>query len=414
MAIDADRLWNRLEALARITDPDRPYTRRSFTDLFLEGRDCLGGWFAEAGLEVSLDAGANLIGRRQGSDAVLPPIVMGSHSDTVPDGGRFDGIAGVLTALEVAQTLADDGVVLRHPLEVVDFLAEEPSEYGVSCVGSRAAVGTLDKAMLAATGPGGENLAAAIRRMGGDPSQFGSPLRGPGSVAAYFELHIEQGRVLQESGLHIGVVTHIAGLHRGLFTVTGRADHAGNTPMALRKDALVGASQVVQFIDRRAREFAAGPTFLVATVGRLDVEPNASNVVPGKVAFFIDVRCESDDAMQVFVDEVDAHARGIATTAGLDVAFETVNTVSPAHCADAVRDAIRTGCERTANRHTDIASGAGHDAMHMVAIAPMGMIFIPCEDGRSHCAEEWAEPEQVAAGAAVLCEAVKEIDGQVG
>ena len=414
MGIDRDRLWDRFEQLARITDADRPYTRRSFTDLFLEGRTWLAREFAAAGLDVSLDAGANLIGRCAGSDASLAPVAAGSHSDTVPDGGRFDGIAGVLVALEVAQALAEDGVTLRHPLEVIDFLSEEPSEFGVSCVGSRAMVGTLSEAMLAALGPGGETLADGIRRMGGDPTRLGGPLRRPGAMAAYFELHIEQGRVLEGRGLPIGVVTHIAGMQRGRFTLTGRADHAGNTPMALRQDALVGASKVIQFIDARAAEFAAGPTFLVATVGRLEVEPNASNVVPGRAEFFIDVRCDSDAVIGDFIDEVNAFARDAAAPTRLDVAYEIVNTVSPAPCAEMVQDAIRQACARTANAHMAIASGAGHDAMHVEAIAPMGMIFIPCLDGRSHCAEEWTEPEQVAAGAAVMYEAVKEIDGLVG
>ncbi len=414
MGINAERLWDRLQQLARITDPDRPYTRRSFTDLFLEGRAWLAREFAAAGLDVSLDAGANLIGRRAGSDASLAPIVAGSHSDTVPHGGRFDGIAGVLVALEVAQSLTEHSVTLRHPLEVIDFLAEEPSEYGVSCVGSRALVGTLSESMLGAPGPAGETLADGIRRMGGDPAQFGAPLRRPGSLAAYFELHIEQGRVLEGRGLPIGIVTHIAGLHRGRFTVTGRADHAGNTPMALRRDALVGASRMIQFIHARAAEFATGPTFLVATVGCLDIEPNASNVVPGRVRFFIDVRCDSEAVMGDFIDEVNAFARAAAGPARLDVAFETINTVSPAPCAEVVQGALRQACERTANAHMAIASGAGHDAMHIAAIAPMGMIFIPCQDGRSHCAEEWSEPQQVATGAAVMYEAVREIDGKVG
>ena len=414
MGINAERLWNRFEQLASITDPDHPYTRRSFTELFLQGRAWLAGEFAAAGLDVTLDAGANLVGRRAGSDPSLAPIAAGSHSDTVPDGGRFDGIAGVLVALEVAQALAEDGVILRHPLEVIDFLSEEPSEFGVSCVGSRAVVGTLSETMLGALGPGGETLADGIRRMGGDPAQSGGPLRQPGDIAAYFELHIEQGRVLEGRNLPIGVVTHIAGLHRGRFTLTGRADHAGNTPMALRQDALVGASKVIQFIDSRAAEFADGPTFLVATVGRLDVEPNASNVVPGRAEFFIDVRCDSDAVMGDFIDEVNAFARQAAEPTRLDVAYEIINTVSPAPCAEIVQEALRQACARTGNAHMAIASGAGHDAMHIAAITPMGMIFIPCLDGRSHCAEEWTEPGQVAAGARVMYEAVKEIDGKVG
>src|SRR5690606_14233533 len=206
LRVDGARIMRRIAALARLTEPDRPYTRRAFTDLYLEGREWLEGEFRQAGLDPRLDAGANLVGERPGRRPGLGALTLGSHTDTVPGGGRFDGIGGVVCALEVAQVLNESGVRLEHPLRVVDFLSEEPSDYGASCVGSRAMVGTLTPAMLAKANAEGAPLADAIARMGGRPAELTRPLVAPGEVAAFLELHIEQGPVLESRGLPIGVV----------------------------------------------------------------------------------------------------------------------------------------------------------------------------------------------------------------
>ncbi|MCA3822802.1 MAG: hydantoinase/carbamoylase family amidase, partial [Burkholderia sp.] len=234
--LNAERLNARVEQLARFTRPDVPWTRRAFSPLFTEARAWLAAQFAEAGLAVSMDAGGNLIGRREGSGRCTKPLVTGSHCDTVVGGGRFDGIIGVLAGIEVAHTLNEQGVVLDHPFEVIDFLSEEPSDYGISCVGSRALSGVLDAGMLRATNAEGETVDEALRRIGGNPDALHEPLRAPGSTAAFVELHIEQGPVLETRGLPIGVVTNIVGIRRVLITVTGQPDHAGTTPMDIRRD----------------------------------------------------------------------------------------------------------------------------------------------------------------------------------
>jgi beta-ureidopropionase / N-carbamoyl-L-amino-acid hydrolase len=408
--IDSGRLWQRIESLGEITDPAHPFTRRSFSDLHIRGRARLGEWFAEAGLEVSLDAAANLIGRRPGSDETLPPIMVGSHCDTVADGGRFDGIAGVLAGLEIANTLADKGIELRHPFEVVDFLAEEPSEYGMSCVGSRLMGGRLSRPDLAMSEPGGETLEAAITRLGGNPAALVSAVRGPGSVAAYLELHIEQGRVLENRNLDVGVVTGIVGITRYNLILEGRADHTGTTPMDMRRDALVAASRFVLLVEEKARALNNADTYFVATVGKLAVEPDAANVVPGRVELCVEYRSGSDAARQDFLAAIQAFAETLEKETGIAAALVRLSDADPVGCDDLVRTAFKDACTATGHGFTDIASGAGHDAMHVAAAGPMGMIFIPCRDGRSHCPEEWVEPAQLAAGTEVLFQAVLELD----
>lgn len=412
-SINAERLWQRVEALAGITDPALPFTRRSFSALHAEGRGRLQTWFEEAGLAVGLDTAANLIGRRQGSEAGWRPLMIGSHSDSVPNGGRFDGIAGVLTALEVAHCLADSGHQLRHPLEVVDFLAEEPSEFGMSCVGSRIMGGRLGRDGLNLSNAEGETLADAIRRMGGNPDRLDEAVRQPGSVAAYMELHIEQGPVLETQGIGVGVVTGIVGITRYAVTVEGRADHAGNTPMGMRQDALSAAALLILKVEEEANALDRSSGFFVGTVGQLTVEPNAANVVPGRVRLTVEFRSASDAARRSFIETLQKFARELTAEAGVRVAFEQLSDAAPAICSDIVRSAIRDACATNGIECIDMASGAGHDAMHVANAGPMGMIFIPCRGGRSHCPEEWVEPKDLAAGAAVLLEAVLALDSRL-
>ena len=317
LPLDADRLWADVMALADITDPARPYTRRSFTALFLEGRAWLADKFAEAGLATRIDTAGNLIGRLEGKNPALGVIAIGSHSDTVPSGGRFDGIAGVATGLEIVRALRDAGVRLEHTIEVIDFLAEEPSEYGLSCVGSRGVTGLLDDKMLALTEPGGEALRDALRRVGGDPDRLDEARRN--DVKAFLELHIEQGIVLESQSLDIGIVTSIVGIRRLEVIFQGEADHAGTTPLGLRHDALVAGAATVSSVRRVAEDLdAEGADYFVATVGILGVEPSASNIVPGRCRLIIDARTTNPALTQRFVDAIDrdslAHAAAAKVT----------------------------------------------------------------------------------------------------
>lgn len=410
MHIDQNRLWRRLEELAAITEPDRPWTRRSFTPRFLDGRAWLAAQFAQAGLVHEIDAGGNLIGRRQGTEPALCPILIGSHSDTVPSGGRYDGVLGVLCALEVAQTLNEAGHSLRHPLEVIDFLAEEPSEFGLSCIGSRALGGALSAADLERRRADGMTLAEGLSFVGGDPARVLSSARDPASTAAYLEVHIEQGRVLENEGIPVGVVSDIVGIRREGWVVTGRSDHAGATPMSLRQDALVGASLIIREASRLAGEICGGSQYLVATIGHIAVEPNAANAVPGQVSMTLEVRSGDDGAVRSFGDSLWNRVRTKIAALGLAVTRHEISHALPTPCAESIRRSIADAAAGLRLATREMSSGAGHDGVFVARTGPIGMIFIPCLDGRSHAPEESITPAQAAAGAEVLLAALLNVD----
>lgn len=409
-ALNADRLWARVEALSKMTRPDAPWTRRAFSPLFLEAREWLRGQFLEAGLSARLDAGGNLVGRLQGHGTGAKPLVTGSHCDTVAMGGRFDGIIGVLAGVEVAHTLHENGLRLKHPLEVIDFLSEEPSDYGVSCIGSRALTGQLSDPMLQATDPAGETLAEGMRRIGADPQALADLLRPPGSVAAFVELHIEQGPVLEARGLPIGVVTDIVGIHRVSIVVDGRPDHAGTTPMGIRADALAGAALVIDEVRRRATALDGSPHYVVATVGRLSLTPNASNAVPGRVEMTMEVRSNHRSALDSFPGDVLEAVRRRLQALRVSADMRSISRSEPTACDPLVMGAIERAAGVLGHASMRMPSGAGHDAAYMARCGPAGMVFVPCLNGRSHCPEEWIEPRQLFDGAQVLLHTLLELD----
>jgi beta-ureidopropionase / N-carbamoyl-L-amino-acid hydrolase len=411
--LNAQRLWGRVETLAAITLRDVPWTRRAFSPLFMQAREWLRGQMEEAGLAARLDAAGNLIGRREGSDAALAPLVTGSHCDTVVGGGRFDGIIGVLAGIEVAHTLREHGSHLAHPFEVIDFLSEEPSDYGISCVGSRGMTGVLDERMLAATNAGGEALSQALRRVGGNPEVLKAPLRKRGDVAAFVELHIEQGPVLEAAGIPIGVVTNIVGIRRVLVTVTGQADHAGTTPMDVRRDALVGAARVIEETCARASAMSGNPHYVVATIGRIAMMPNVPNAVPATVEMMMEMRSESARVLDTFAEDVLVATRERLQELRVSAELKPVSRAEPTDCTPLVMDAVRASAQALGYASRDLPSGAGHDAAYLAACGPMGMIFVPCLDGRSHCAEEWIEPAQLLDGTRVLCQTLLSLDAKL-
>ena len=314
--IDPDRLWQDIMALGRITDPEQPWTRRSFTARYDEGRHWVSQQMSAAGLDVSIDAAGNLVGRRESEQANAPAIVIGSHTDTVPNGGRFDGIAGVCAGIEIARTLRDHGYRNTHPIEVIDFLAEEPSEFGHSCIGSRGLAGALMPDMLASRHRDGRLLSEAIAASGGVPSRLIGALRD--DIAAYFELHIEQARVLESASVSVGIVTSIAGVTRAAIAFEGAADHAGATPLGHRADALLAASRTIVRTREEAERVASGsPAYFVATIGKIDVKPNAANVVPGRAELVVDVRSEDPCLTERFFAALDQATTAIANDNGV-------------------------------------------------------------------------------------------------
>ncbi|KJC56899.1 hypothetical protein UP10_31755 [Bradyrhizobium sp. LTSPM299] len=408
-SIDADRLWADLMALAAITEPDRPWTRRSFTPRFAEGRTWLSNLFIQSGLAVRTDAGGNLIGRLEGRRP-LPPIVLGSHSDTVPSGGRFDGAAGLLAAVEIARAVIRSGHALDHPLEIVDFLAEEPSDYGISCIGSRAMVGALSPDMLSRANAAGERLSDALARVGGSPSALERTT--PPSIAAYLELHIEQGRVLESGRIELGIVSGIVGIARVELILLGSADHAGGTPMNLRRDAGVAAAEIVSWTAKQgALKATSGRGHFVATTGIIEIAPNAANVVPGQARLVLDIRAEDGREIDDFIMLLDRHSLEAAQRSGVKrERFAIISKTDPTRCDPHLRDILARSASKLGYSTTELASGAGHDAAFVARIGRSAMLFIPCLEGKSHSPDEWADPDALAMGTATLYDAVRSLD----
>jgi N-carbamoyl-L-amino-acid hydrolase len=304
----------------------------------------------------------------------------------------------VLGAIEAVRCLRRAQVPLAHDLVVVDFLGEEPNDFGLSCVGSRAIVGALEQAHLSLLGPDGSTLAEALAACGGEPTAIASA-RWSGALQCYIELHIEQGPVLEQAGVPIGVVTGIAGIHRLLARVTGQPDHAGTTPMSLRRDALVGAAETVLAIERLAE---GG----VATTGRLDIRPGSLNVVPTEADIWAEARSSDgrwlDEFGESFADELES----IGARRHLTTSLEWISRASPVPVTKWVAESIAQAARATGTDPLLIASGAGHDASHMARLGPMGMIFVPSRAGRSHCPEEWTDIDQIGRGIQVLAETV--------
>ncbi len=388
--INRERYLKRFETLSRLTT-DPPYTRRAFTEVYEQARAWLQQEMITAGLQVHLDGGANLIGRTEGKRPEA--IVLGSHIDTALGGGRFDGVAGVLAALEIAHTLKDHDYTLSFALEVVDFLSEEPSDYGASCVGSRAWAGALSKTMLQQTNSEGETLETAINRMGGQPSDI--PLRKVQDLVAYLELHIEQGPTLDNQKIAIGVVTGIAGIRRWEVTFEGKADHAGTTPMNIRKDALVRAGRFIASVSDVASYWEVP---MVATVGKIEVSPNAANIVPGKVVLTLEARSLETRELNLFALHLkNQHRQAI---------FREISHSEPVMCNSVLQNVITEAAKTRGLSSTPMMSGAAHDARHIARLCPVAMLFIPCKEGRSHSPEEYVTDNDLVAGAEVLLETV--------
>ena len=411
MLINDARLWQWIETLSQHTDPAQPYTRRSFSEQFLQGRDWLAAQMQALGMSTHIDSAGNLIGRLAGSEADAGTVVVGSHSDTVPAGGRFDGIAGVIAGLECVAAMNDAGYRPRHTLEIIDYLAEEPSEWGISCVGSRGISGFLGPSLLATKHPdSGETLGDALRRMGGNPDQ----LQVRKDIVASFELHIEQGQILEHHQQDIGVVSGIVGILRLTLTLKGQAAHAGTTPMAMRQDALVAAAAVIQRADRHAREMlTTTQQSLTVTCGQIFASPNASNVVPGEVRLVFDIRSDSHQVMDAFAEALQAIVGEVAQASGVACHdFEVLTDTHPTLCDRSLMALIEHACQQRGYASRVMPSGAGHDSAFLATLAPAAMIFVPSLLGKSHCPEEWTSREQLAKGVSVLVDALTAFDQQ--
>ncbi|AOY99803.1 Zn-dependent hydrolase [Cupriavidus sp. USMAHM13] len=404
--INAGRLWQSLMDLGRIgATPKGGVCRIALTEEDKRGRDQVVQWCRDAGLAVRVDAVGNVFARRAGTDPGAPAVATGSHIDTQPSGGKFDGNFGVLAGLEVMRTLDDLGIETRAPLELVFWTNEEGTRFTPVMMGSGAFAGLFAPDFVhAQTDRDGVSVGAALEAIGYRGTHPVGEVPG-GMFAAYFEAHIEQGPVLEAAGLPIGVVSGALGQQWYDVTVTGMDAHAGPTPLALRHDALLAAARMVDAVNRIAVSEAPHGR---GTVGYLQVSPNSRNVIPGRVEFSVDLRNLSHDGL----DRMDAAMRaafaGIAEHARVEVEIRQVVKFEPCAFAPACVDSVRRAAASLGLPHMDVVSGAGHDAVYVAQRAPTGMIFVPCKDGISHNELEDAMPEHIAAGADVLLQAMLE------
>jgi len=375
-------------------------TREVYTPTYTAALEWVAERMRGAGLQTRVDAFGNLWGRWEGAEPGAPRVVTGSHVDTTLNAGRYDGVVGVLGAIEAVRSLRDAGFEPGRDIEVVAVAGEEP-RFGTGCIGSRALVGALGPDDLdALLDRDGVSLAEALRGAGFDPARIADARLDPAAVHAFVELHIEQGVVLETHGEAIGVVTAIAAPHDLRLILRGAATHAGATPMALRRDALAGAAEVMTALERLARESPSGTT--VGTVGVLRARPGAINVVPGEAELDVDVRDSDLAAREAVVDGLLAAAHEICERRGLELEVQPIVQDTPVVCADEVIAAAEAACEELALTFRRMTSGAYHDAMIMAAEVPVGMVFVPSAGGVSHHPDEYTAPEQLDAGVRVL------------
>jgi N-carbamoyl-L-amino-acid hydrolase len=404
-AVDGARLNRRLAELSGFGRNELGgVTRVAYGDADLAARAWLMERMREARLDVTIDTAGNIIGRRSGGAAGLTPLMTGSHIDSVPEGGAYDGCVGAMGALEVAETLADHDIALRHPLEVVIFQNEENGK-----VGSRALEGEDPATYMDLPTHSGKTVREGIRAIGGDPDRIAEARRAPGSIAAFVELHIEQGEVLEAAGARIGVVEGIVGIKRWLVNVEGFANHAGTTPMDRRRDALLAAARFVDAVHRVAR---AEPGRHVATVGRLEARPGAPNVIAGRAEVSLEIRDLDLGKVDALFARMRAAADAIGEETGTRFEYAETYLTLPARADEGVRAVIAEAASGLGLRTLSLPSGAGHDAQEIARLAPMGMIFVPSIGGISHSAEERSRPEDIEAGANVLLHTLLALDGR--
>lgn len=408
--IDGDRLLARLDALATVGATSLGgVTREAYGPLDVEARATVAAWMAEAGLVAEVDAGTNLIGRRPGSDPSRPHLATGSHLDTVVEAGALDGAYGVVAAVEVAATLHESDLGLVHGLTVVAFANEEGARGTDGMVGSRTLVGAVDTAELAATDDDGVPLAERLAAAGGDPAAIDAAAWADGAVAAFVELHVEQGPVLDQHGERLGVVLGITGRLAVDIELAGAANHAGTTPMDLRADALVAAAEVVLAVEALARDGVVR----VATCGRIETSPNVRNVVPGRVVVSAELRDDHGAALDRARPELEAAVAAVAERRGIEAAVRWGQRVDPVAADPRVVAVLEGVAARSGEPWRSMWSGAGHDAQILAARVPMAMLFVPSVGGVSHSPAERTDDDDLVAGAQALLDAVLALDREL-
>src|SRR5438093_1024133 len=400
---DTNRMEKRIKELSAFgANREGGVSRVAFSDADVEGRKYIRSLMEKAGLKVRVDAAGNIIGYREGRNPNLPVLLFGSHIDSVPHGGNYDGDVGVLGALECIEILNQQNFLTAHPLEVIVFSDEEGG-----LTGSHAVAGELSQEALQLKSHSGKTVGEGIRFIGGDPDNLQSAKRNPSEILAYLELHIEQGGILEAEKINIGVVEGIVGINLWNVSVLGLANHAGTTPMDQRKDALLAAARLVESVNHIAR---STPGRQVATVGTIQAEPGAPNVIPGKVMMSLEIRDLEKSKIDLVFEKVKESAEKIAADTGTTISFALDVTAVPAPTDQRLRKLIQEAATGLGLTTKLMASGAGHDAQDLARIVPIGMIFVPSVGGISHSPKEFTTLPDVANGASVLMQAILEVD----
>ena len=405
LRVNGDRINAHLKALSEFGKNEHGgVSRTAYSEFDKQGREYVMGLMREAGLETSIDVAGNIIGKRAGSNPALKPLLFGSHIDSVPDGGNYDGDVGVLSSIEVARTLKERGQTTRHPLEVIIFQNEEGGT-----IGSRAFVGHLPDKDLDQVASSGKTLRDGIKFLGGDPTKLSSLHYQKGDYAAYVEYHIEQGGTLEAEGINIGVVEGIVCIGQWDVTIDGFGNHAGTTPMDKRRDALMAASKYVQLVNRVA---TSEPGRQVGTVGRLQAFPGAPNVIPGQVRATLEFRDLDQAKVLRLAKKVMDEAPKIGAENGTTFTFTQTYLSTPAIMDSSVQKVIEASAKGLGLTTKYLPSGAGHDAQYMAQIAPAGMIFCPSIGGISHSPREFSKPQDIVNGANVLLQTILALDSR--
>lgn len=401
MKTDVIRIKNHIEELSKFNETaGRGLTRLSFTKEDFGAREYIKNEMIKAGLKVYEDAAGTIIGRLDGQIEDTPVVMIGSHYDSVRNGGNFDGPAGVVTALEVARVIKENNIKLKFPVEFVAMIEEEGARFGKGLFGSRAMTGKVSiEELESSKDTNGTSLAAAMKSFGFNPDKIYEAVREREKVKAFLELHIEQGPILEKEGKDIGIVEYVVGICQIEVTIKGRPDHAGTTPMNMRVDALDASSQVISKISSFASKAGEGT---VATVGIINISPGSSNIVPGEVKFTVDIRSKKQECINYVIEEIKKYTKETCEIKGAQFIIEEKLNVLPVKLSEKISKDFSGICDKLELSNRFMLSGAGHDAMIMASITQVGLIFVKSKDGRSHCKEEWTDYEDLQKGVEVM------------
>lgn len=393
----------KIDDLEKITDKDNPYTRIVFSKKFYEARSWLKNEYQKLGLMVSTDNAGNLIGLLKSKTNTEKVVIIGSHIDTVPSGGKFDGIAGVVAALCVVNHIKENDINLPFNLAVYDYLGEELNDWSISCIGTRGMIGALNKDILSRRNSLGEILKDEIDKIGGDSNLLTKPFSMIENIVACLELHIEQGKVLEQKKIDIGIVRSIPSISRFSVEVNGQAGHSGTILMDQRADALVTSSEIITYVNKLALRLSKESNqHFVSTIGKINVHPNAAAIIPGKVEMTIDLRASSKNSREQYINELEKQIQIMNQIGPCKIEMNNIAFAPYVEMDKELVKLFKVSADECGLTNHIMDSGAGHDTAQLSRVAPASMIFVPCKDGLSHCPEEHAEISDISKGTAVL------------